>query len=192
MTAKGIGVTITLGFAVDQHLAFAEAIETGKAPVSFLVMMNGRLDDPIRDELAGLGVGDAAELAKWASTAVVRRSYELLYRAGTARRSSLLIASLRGPWNVDAAITAAAAPVFITSFPDKTEEYDAQERDLVSHIDQPIPANTLTALRCSALFRQAYEPGAIGSAGFDTYYPVAITLKAFAAAWDELAAWLAQ
>ncbi len=192
VTAKGIGVTITLGFAVDQHLAFAEAIETGKAPVSFLVMMNGRLDDPIRDELAGLGVGDAAELAKWASTAVVRRSYELLYRAGTARRSSLLIASLRGPWNVDAAITAAAAPVFITSFPDKTEEYDAQERDLVSHIDQPIPANTLTALRCSALFRQAYEPGAIGSAGFDTYYPVAITLKAFAAAWDELAAWLAQ
>jgi transaldolase len=190
VTAQGIGVTITLGFAVDQHLAFAEAIEAGKAPQSFLVMMNGRLDDPIRDELAAAGVAQAADLATWASTAVVRRSYELLYRGGKPRRSALLIASLRGPWNVDAALTAGPAPVFITAFPDKTEEYDAQEREIVSRIDQPIPADTLAGLRRSALFRQAYEPGAIGVDGFDTYYPVVITLKAFAAAWDELAAWL--
>jgi transaldolase len=191
VTGKGIGVTITLGFSVDQHLAFAEAIEAGTAPLSFLVMMNGRLDDPIRDELAGLGLANAAELAKWASTAVVRRSYDLLYRQGTPRRSALLIASLRGPWNVDSAITDEPAPVFITSFPDKTEEYDAQEREIVSHIAEPVAAETLAGLRRSALFRQAYEPGAIGVDGFDSYYPVAITLKAFAAAWDELAAWLA-
>jgi transaldolase len=191
VTAKGIGVTITLGFSVDQHLAFAEAIESGSAPVSFLVMMNGRLDDPIRDELAALGVANAAHLATWASTAVVRRSYDLLYRQGVPRRSALLIASLRGPWNVDSAITHQAAPVFITSFPDKTEEYDAQEREIVSQIDQPVAADILAGLQRSVLFRQACEPGAIGVAGFDAYPPVAITLKAFAAAWDELAAWLA-
>lgn len=191
VTAKGIGVTITLGFSVDQHLAFAEAIETGMAPVSFLVMMNGRLDDPIRDELAGMGVANAADLAKWASTAVVRRSYDLVYRRAGPRRSALLIASLRGPWNVDSAITHAAAPVFITAFPDKTEEYDAQEREIVSRIDQPISASTLAGLQRSTLFRQAYEAGALGVDGFDSYYPVVVTLKAFAAAWDDLAAWLA-
>jgi len=191
VTAQGIGVTITLGFSVDQHVAFAEAIDSGTAPVSFLVMMNGRLDDPIRDELAALGVANAADLAKWASTAVVRRSYDLVYRQGVARRSALLIASLRGPWNVDAAITHDAAPVFITSFPDKTEEYDAQQREIVSRIDEPIDAFTLAGLNRSALFRQAYEPGAIGVDGFDTYHPVVVTLKAFTAAWDELAGWLA-
>lgn len=191
VTAKGIGVTITLGFSVDQHAAFAAAIDTGRAPVSFLVMMNGRLDDPIREELAAAGLGNAAELARWASTAVVRRSYDLVYRQGVVRRSALLIASLRGPWNVDAAITHDAAPVFITSFPDKTEEYDAQPREIVSRIDEPMDAFVLAGLCRSALFRQAYEPGAIGVDGFDAYYPVVVTLNAFTAAWDELAAWLA-
>jgi len=191
VTAKGIGVTITLGFSVDQHLAFAEAIETGCAPVSFLVMMNGRLDDPVREELQAAGVAGAADLATWAATAVVRRSYDLVFRQGGYRRSALLVASLRGPWNVASAIAAGPAPVFITSFPDKTAEYDAEPREIHSEIDQSLPPAVLAGLARSRLFGQAVEPGALGVDGFDSYYPVQVTLKAFAAAWDELAAWLA-
>jgi transaldolase len=190
VTAKGIGVTITLGFSVDQHVAFAEAIEEGCAPVSFLVMMNGRLDDPVRDELQAAGVANAAELATWAATGVVRRSYGLVFRQGGCRRSALLIASLRGPWNVDSAIATGPAPVFITSFPDKTEEYDAEVRGIRSDIDQPLPPAILAGLSRSRLFRQAAEPGALGVDGFDTFHPVAVTLRAFTAAWDDLAAWL--
>ncbi|MBN2451392.1 MAG: hypothetical protein JXR77_13455 [Lentisphaeria bacterium] len=190
VTAKGIGVTITLAFSVDQHIAFGEVIEQGRAPVSFLVMMSGRLDDPVRDELAAAGVDGAAECARWASTAVIRRSYEHVYGDMGCRKSALLVASLRGPWNVDAAIAEGPAPVFVTSFPDKTEEYDSEPREIVCRMAEPIPGGVLARLRRSPLFCQAVEAGEIGVAGFDAYLPVAMTQTAFAAAWDELRAWL--
>ncbi|MGD0663859.1 MAG: transaldolase family protein, partial [Syntrophorhabdales bacterium] len=66
LTSKGIGCTITVNCSVDQNLAYAEVIEQGCARISFLVVMSGRLDDPIRDELKELGLSDAAEVAKWA------------------------------------------------------------------------------------------------------------------------------
>ncbi len=191
VTGRGIGVTITLGFSVDQHAAFGEAIEHGSAPVSFLVMMNGRLDDPVCEELQNAGVPEAAETARWAATAVVRRSYRHVFREMGCRRSSLLIASLRGPWNVASAITAGPAPVFLTSFPDKTEEYDAEPREIRSEMEEPVPAPILDRLRRSRIFRRAFEPGELGVDGFDTYEPVQATLRAFGAAWDELGAWMA-
>jgi hypothetical protein len=55
---------------VAQNLAFAEVIEQGCAPLSFLVVMSGRLGDAIRDELNQLGLPDAVEAAKWAGIAV--------------------------------------------------------------------------------------------------------------------------
>ncbi len=185
VTQKGIGVTITLGFAVDQHLAFAEVIEQGDANVSFLVMMNGRLDDPVSEELQKLGVADAVEVAKWGSTAIVRRSCELLSKKGYTK-SFLLIASLRGPWNIEGCITDEKFPIFITSFPDKTEEYDREERTLESHINEPIPGEIMQKLMQSTLFKQAYEVGGLTVDGFDTFYPVVKTLDSFMQAYNEL------
>ena len=185
VTGKGIGVTVTVSFSVDQHLAFAEVIEQGKAPISFLVMMNGRLDDPVKEELQGLGLSDAAEVAKWGSTAIVHRSYAELCEKDYSK-SFLLIASLRGPWNIDGCLTDGKLPIFITSFPDKTEEYDSQERKIASHITEQVAEDILKKLEQSQMFRHAYEIGGLPVDEFESFYPVAKTLTSFIESYDEL------
>lgn len=186
LTAKGIGVSITLGFAVDQHLGFADVIERGTADVSFVVMMTGRLDDPIREELSAAGVSDAAETARWASTAVVRRSYGLLHRERKYRKSALLVASLRGPWAIDAAVTDEEAPIYVTAFPDKAQEYDAEHRAIACHIRDPLPEDLMARLRKSRLFAQAYDLDGLTPDGFGEFLPVRKTQDAFVKAWEEL------
>ena len=189
LTAKGIGCTVTVNCSVDQNLAFGELIEQGTAKLSFLVVMSGRLDDPIRDELQDRGVADAAEIAKWASVGVIRRSYDLLYRQRRYQRSALLTASLRGPWNIEGSITDEKAPVFITCFPDKAAEYDSVERNIVSHMKDELPHNILAKLMKSQIFQQAYEVGGLAKQGFDKFLPVTATLAAFAKSYDEFLAY---
>ena len=191
VTGKGIGVTVTVSFSVDQHLAFAEIIEQGNAPISFLVMMNGRLDDPVKEELQSLGLSDAAEVAKWGSTAIVHRSYAELCEKDYSK-SFLLIASLRGPWNIDGCLTDGKFPIFITSFPDKTEEYDSQEREIASHITEPVAEDILKKLAQSRMFRQAYEIGGLPVDEFENFYPVVKTLTSFIESYDELIEYVQQ
>jgi len=186
LAAKGIGVSITVSFSVAQHRAFADVIEQGAADVSYLVMMSGRLDDPIRDELAQAGVADAAEVARWASTAVIRRSYDLLFRQRGCAKSCLLVASLRGPWNLEAAFTDGERPILVTSFPDKTAEFDAEPRPIASRINEPVAEDVLTRLRRSRLFRQAHEVDGLAPPDFNTFPPVLKTLDEFVNAYDQL------
>ncbi len=185
VTRQGIGVTVTVSFSVAQHLAFAEVIEQGNAPCSFLVMMNGRLDDPVQKELQGLGLPDAAEVAKWGSTAIVHRSYAELCKKGYSK-SFLLIASLRGPWNIDGCLTDGTLPIFITSFPDKTAEYDAQQREIASHITEALSEELLKKLEHSQIFRQAYAVEGLAVEDFDSFLPVVKTLTSFRESYDEL------
>jgi transaldolase len=185
LTSQGIGCTITVNCSVDQNLAFAEVIEQGRARISFLVVMSGRLDDPVRDELKTLGLPEAAEVAKWASIAVTRRSYDLLYRQRKYTKSAILTASLRGPWNIEGSITDGEVPIFITCFPDKAKEYDSVEREIVCRIREPVPEEILTKLRKSRIFQQAYDVGGLAEDGFEAFYPVVATLDAFSKSYDE-------
>jgi transaldolase len=185
LTSQGIGCTITVNCSVDQNIAFGEIIEQGNARISFLVVMSGRLDDPIREELTNLDVTGAAEAAKWASIAVIRRSYDILYRERKYRKSALLTASLRGPWHVDGSVTDGAAPIYITCFPDKAREYDREERTIVSRINEKIPDEIMRDLMKSRIFRQAYEVGGLTPDGFDSFLPVVATLTSFSKSYDE-------
>jgi transaldolase len=185
LTADGIGVNITLCFSVDQHKAFAEVIEKGNAKVSFVVNMAGRLDDPIKEELAGLGVEDAAEIAKWASTAVTRKSYRLLYKELKLKKSTILVASLRGAWNIEGSLADGDTKILITSFPDKTLDYDSVERQIVSHISDEIPQQIMEKLMKSKIFRKAYQIDKMSPKDFDSFYPVVKTLNSFAKSYDE-------
>src|ERR1035437_3296567 len=185
LTSKGIGCTITVNCSVDQNLAFGEIVEQGHARISFLVVMSGRLDDLVRDEMNDLGVVDAKEVAAWASIAVIRRSYEILYRQRKYQKSALLTASLRGPWHVEGSITSGEAPIFITCFPERAREYDSVERKIESRIDERIPDEIMKELMKSRIFQQAYEVGGLTTDGFDTFLPVVATLEAFSKSYDE-------
>jgi len=185
LTAQGIGVNVTVNFAVSQELVFAEAIEKGNAKMSFLTLMSGRLDDPIRDELLRAGIEDATEVSKWGGIAVARRVYDLLYRQKKFKKSYLLQASLRGPWHIDELVTDEQHTIFITVFPDKAEEYDRVSRDIRPRMNEEVPSKMLEKLHKSKIFRQAYEPDGLVPNDFDSYFPVAVTLKAFGKAYDE-------
>ena len=189
LAERGIGLVITASCSVSQHLAFADVLERsvpdrGTGPAGLLVMMNGRLDESVAAELAG-GDPDAESIARWASTAITRRTYGLLRSRGH-RRSALLVASMRGPWNLDTAITAHPEPVFITCFPDRARAYDAGRRPLAAGIDDRVDSEILDRLAHSRSFRLAFEPEALRPARFAAHPTVAATLASFAAAGDAL------
>lgn len=185
MTKSGIGVNITGSCSIAQHLALAEVIEKGTTKASYLTMMSGRLDDKIADELREQGVQNADEISRMASEAIVRRSCQLLYDKYEYKKSALLIASLRGPWNVDAGISDKSMPVFVTCFPDKANEYDEVARDLNVTIDDPISEETLEVLNKSEIFRQGYEIDGLKKSEFASFFPVKITLEGFSKQYDE-------
>ena len=190
LAAQGIPLTITASCSVAQHLAFGRVLEPAEAPC-LLVQMNGRLDEPVAEELAANGIADAEAVSRWASTAIVRRSYRLLHHANRWRNSHLLVASLRGPWNITGALAAGPEPIFITAFPDKAAEYD-QTADAASPVaHQEVPARVLDLLARSQRFVRAYEPDGMTATEFRDHHTVARTLEAFREAYDELAAYLA-
>ncbi len=190
LTSKGIGVNITVNFALAQQLAFADVIESGKAKVSFLTEMNGRLDDPVAKELESLGVADAKEVSTWAGVAVTRRAYSMLYSEKGYSRSSLLVASLRGPWHIERSLGDGPVPLYITVFPDKALQYDEEPRSLKPVIDEDIPVDVLRKLKKSKLFMQAYEPDGLKPEEFDSFGPVDKTLKSFNEGYDDFLKYL--
>jgi transaldolase len=179
LTAAGIGVTVTVNASIDQQLAFGEVIERGSAPRSFLVLMMGRLDDPVRAELEAAGAADAEAVSRWASVAVLRRAYPLLFRERGFERSAIMTASMRGPWTIEGSIVDGPSPVFMTIFPDKARGYDAHPRPIASHIDEPLPAGVEEQLMRSQTFSQAYCVGALAPTDFDRFKPVVETLDQF-------------
>lgn len=185
MTKMGIGVNITGSCSVAQHIALAEVIEEGNTKASFLTMMSGRLDDRIAEELEEKGIENAKEIAKKASELIVRRSYNILYGEREYEKSVLLIASLRGPWNIDAAIANKKSPIFITCFPPKAQEYDSVEREIKSTIDDEMSQDIIDTLMNSKIFRQGYEVDGLTQEEFATFFPVKVTLESFCKQYDE-------
>lgn len=185
MTQKGIGVNVTGSCSVAQVAAMAEIIEKGNSKVNFLTIMSGRLDDRIADELKEQGVENAAEISQYASRLVIARAYDLLYNQKGYTKAFLLAASMRGPWNVSAALANGKVPVYITLFPPKSEEYDAAPRANRCEMGDAVPENVLNTLEKSKLFRQAYYPDGLKPEEFAEFFPVKITLESFCKNYDE-------
>jgi hypothetical protein len=129
-------------------------------------------------------VADADEASRWASVAVLRRSYRLLFEERGLQRSSILAASMRGPWTIDGAISSGPSQVFVTCFPDKAIDYDSIERPLASHVDDVLPDGIEDRLVRSETFRSAFEVGALPVDAFDDFVPVVRTLEQFNQNYD--------
>ncbi|MCX7597760.1 MAG: hypothetical protein N2512_02685 [Armatimonadetes bacterium] len=198
VTAEGMGVNITVNFSLPQHIAFAGAIEANStAPVSFRTHMDGRLDDPVGEELQAAGVSDWAEVKTWCSTAIRQREYRMLCHKPQdgglgLTKAHPLPASGRGPWNILRSVNNGPVTIFVTVFPDKQAEFDSQPREIHPRgMWTPLPEGTLDKLLKSRLFRMAYEPDGMTVEEFDTYLPVVRTLEQFGQGYDEFVAWVA-
>jgi hypothetical protein len=179
VTSRGIGVNITVNFAIFQQLPFATAIHEGRALASYLTEMNGRLAYPVRDELlakldqfTGRGISESQvrAAAAWSGVAVTRRLHQLLSAKGyDLSRVRPLIASLR--WYEGAGhatlpdpcpdVIDCAGVSVITIFPNVRHALDGLDaiewRD--DAVAEPVEAEHLEILKSSELFKQAYFVG---------------------------------
>lgn len=190
LTAQGIGINVTVNYAVPQQLAFGEAIEKGNARHSYLTNMDGRLDDPVGAEL-GEGKADHPDKASsWAGIAVAKKAHKLLYQTLGYRKSILLDASGRGPWHITRSLPGPDEyPVHKTVFPDKQAEFDASEVEIQPTMREEVPKDALDKLYGSKLFRQAYEVNGLHPLEFDAFEPAVDTLTSFSAQYDEFVRW---
>lgn len=176
LTSRGMGVNITVNFAMFQQLPFAQAISEGSALAAYLTEMNGRLSFPIRDDLLakldelkrlGIDEREAREAAAWSGVAVTRRLHQLLTARGCdLTRMRPLVASLR--WYTGDAYSGLSNPcpdVFdcagvsvITVFPNIRRSLDSLEHAVWRRAaaGEPAPERHLEVLSHSELFRQAY------------------------------------
>lgn len=164
LTARGIGVNITVNFSVFQEAGFGEVLQRGHALVAYLALMNGRMATPVRDEMKEKGVPGGVEAARWAGVEVARKAFHRLYdppSAGglgiDAGRVKLLIASLRiyEDWFPD--ISELWGCPVMTIFPNVRRAYDAHPRPFDGQaVLRETPADVLQTLLQSEIFRQAW------------------------------------
>ena len=164
LTQKGVGVNITVNFAVFQELGFGKVLKEGHALVSYLALMNGRMAYPVRDDLKAHGVAGGVDAARWAGVEVARKSYHGLYdavdRGGLGidpARVKLLIASLRiyGDWLPD--ISEVWGCPVITIFPNVRRTWDSHAREFDgSSVLGITPAEDMEIMLESEVFRQAW------------------------------------
>ncbi len=199
LTASGMGVNVTVNYSLPQQIAFAGAIEANStAPLSFRTQMDGRLDDPVGEQLEEAGVEDWEEVKKWATTAIRQREYRMLNhppREGGLgfSKSYPLAASGRGPWNIERGTNNGPVPNFITIFPDKAEDYDSEPREIDPNgIWTELPDGYLDKLMKSSIFRQAYEPDGMTPEEFIDFVPSQRTLKGFSETYEEFLHWVCE
>ena len=176
LTSQGIGVTITVNFALFQHLPFAQAIHTGEAITCCLANMSGRFAYPVRDdllarldELAAYGIDEtrARQAAAWAGIAVTRKLHQLLVQKGyDTSQVRPLIASARvykGQHHEELPhpfmdLTEVVGVSLITVFPKIRRPFDALPDPGFDgyRADKPIPAEVLETLAHSEVFKQGY------------------------------------
>jgi len=198
LTSSKMGVNVTVNFSLPQQIAFAGVIEKhSKTRVSYRTQMDGRVDDPVGEELKE-HIADWEEVKTWCTTAVRQREYRMLcfepQRGGLGfTKSRPLPASGRGPWNILRSIhSEPEVPLFLTVFPNRQEEFDAQPRELDPNgMWTELPVGYLDKLLKSELFRKTYEPDGMTVDEFDTYLPVVHTLAQFNEGYDDFVAWVA-
>jgi transaldolase len=209
LTSRGIGVNITLTFSVFQGLEVAKVLNEGKAPVSFISFMNGRMAFPVRDELIRKKIKNGESCAQMAGVVVVRKLYKRLYSCNNKmglcidkKKVKLLTASLRVYGDYVPDISELCGIPVITVFPDIRRSFDTTDRILTfNSIDNLNPEDVLGVLLKSEIFRQAWWiPGdpedlrpemdlnlsSDDSKKIEKWEPVAKTLEQFISFYDQM------
>ncbi len=174
LASRGVTTTGTTSFTVPQVLNIAEAFRRGKARRkgqaveknvrSFAVIMAGRLDDHLRDEVKA-GRGTAAEEAIIvAGLAVAKRAYRLFREHGY--ESTLLIGGMRGHYHVTGLV---GGGMILTVAPAMQAAIIEKGYTVCTTIEEPVPADLLAAISAVPDFRRAYEPDGMAPAEFATF-----------------------
>jgi transaldolase len=192
-TYRGVNVNATVSFCVPQAIAVAEAVERGlnrraaegldvehMTPVC--TIMEGRMDDWLHVLEKRDRIIETPGYSDWAGVACVKKAYQIFKQRGY--RARLLAAAFRHHMHWSELI----GGDLILSIPgDWQKLYNASDVVVKPRIDDPVPAEILTALcKHFADFRRAYAEDGLAVEEFDTFGPTARTLRQFIESYREL------
>ncbi len=172
LTARGITTTCTISFTGPQVLAIAEAHSRGLKKLKrkhgivrcFAVIMAGRLDDHLRDEVnAGRGQADEDAITV-AGVAVSKRAYELYCQRGD--ETTLLIAGMRGHYHVTELV---AGRYVLSIAPAMQTAIIERGYTLRQSIGEAVAAHLLREIANVPGFVRAYQPDRMTAAEFAGY-----------------------
>jgi len=174
LTAQGITTTGTTNFTVPQVVAVAEAFRrglkrrkgaAGSKPVHcYAVIMAGRLDDHLRDEVSA-GRGTASERAiTSAGVAVTKHAYRIFKECGY--ESILLIGGMRGHYHVTDLV---GGRMVLTIAPSMQTAIIEKGYTFKRTIDDPVPSALLQEIAHVPDFPRAYHPDGMKPAEFSSF-----------------------
>lgn len=206
LSQKGISLTITLCFGLFQAIPFSKVFAKSLAPTNGIVVMNGRLSYPVRDELESKypGCKIHKDASKLAGVAVTKKLFNLLYKQQNydSNKIRILNASLRIYGIEIPDVTEIWGTPAITIFPNVRHAMDATDRLLDDQsIEKPLERVYLDYLADSEIFRQAFwnnensdefKPSVVldlvssDESIVRSWTPIAETLSQFIKAYDDL------
>lgn len=184
-TYRGVSINVTVSFCVPQAVRAAEAIERGldrraaeghdisrMGPV--VTIMVGRLDDWLKSVVARDKIFIDPSALEWAGVASAKRAYQIFQERGF--RSRVLSAAFRNvlQWSELLGGDLVVSPPF------KWQQIiNASDYEVTSRIDVPVRQEYIDQLNRIEDFRRAYDPDGIPVEEFETFGPVAKTLRQF-------------
>ena len=163
----GISITVTLSFSVFQAVAFGKVLAKSTSAVSSVVIMNGRLAFPVRDDLVGMFPEDKETYLKSSELVgvdVTKHLYEKLYapkgKGGLEidpKRVRIMNASLRIYGDEIPDVLDVWGSPSITIFPNVRHALSIKKRDYsFDAVKHPVDAEVRNTNAKSEIFRQSW------------------------------------
>ncbi|MGQ9629459.1 MAG: transaldolase family protein [bacterium] len=190
LTSRGVNTTATISFSVPQVLQIAQAYDRGlrrikpgaRKPHSFAVIMVGRLDDHLKDEVREKNIPINANTVERAGVAVVKRAYKLFVERGFA--SKILIGGMRGLYHITEFV---GAGIILTIPPSFQERILRENPPLEDAIWRPVDSEIIRELEEKFPdFRRAYDEDGMGLEEFEAFGPNVKTQNQFIGAYLDL------
>ncbi len=192
VTYRGASINATVSFTVAQAVAVAEAVERGlnrrKAeglPVDTMgpvcTLMIGRTDDWLKKSVTNEGLVVDPEALEWGGVAVIKEAYRIYKERGYTTR--LLSAANRNHYHWSQLIGGDLAQTINYSW---HKRLNASDIEVVSRIDDPVPAAYMAQLNKIPEFHKSFDENGMKPEEFVTYGGFRDTLTTFIAGYDDL------
>jgi transaldolase len=190
LAREGVNIICTAGFSVSQCIAAAEACERGVKEAEkrgvvgrcFVVIITGRLDTHLHEQVVEQKIDIPKEWIDWAGVIVTKKIYRLFKERNFS--SLLLSAGGRGPHH----FTEFVGGDMIASLTLQVREKLAVENgQVIIRIDDLPPAEIIAELRQKLPdFRRAYEEDGLGISEMRSFGPCLKIEQYFLEGFDDL------
>lgn len=179
--ARGYNVAATVSFTVSQVLAFGAAFQRGAEKarangitpgLGIAVLMEGRLDDYLRDVAHDTGAVCTESDIRQSGIACIKRAYGIFKERGY--ECKIMPAGCRGPYHIS---EIAGADMVMSIGPKIAEAL--MDAPMEERIGRPVNSEVIARLQTMPEFVKAYEPDGLSPDEFISYGVVNRTLTQF-------------